>query len=142
MPLPPDPSALLSWGFAFAGPLRDELTRLALDGTKTTTAGLWVELEIDGEALWDGGFSLNPPIQALAADGRDCDILIVRLSPSLRTDVPRTRHEVAERATELAFAAPLQAELEALAAADRAAQPARLGEAASVRNLYDHCHAA
>lgn len=37
------------WGFAEPGPLRDELTALALAGTKTTTAGLLVEYELDGE---------------------------------------------------------------------------------------------
>ena len=52
--MPTDPAELATlpaWGFAFPGPLRDELTALALAGTKTTTAGLHVELEIDGEAL-------------------------------------------------------------------------------------------
>lgn len=39
------------WGFAFPGPLRDELTALALAGTKTTTAGLLVEHELDGEPV-------------------------------------------------------------------------------------------
>ncbi len=45
------PAALPSWGFAFPGPLRDELTALALAGTKTTTAGLLVEYELDGDAV-------------------------------------------------------------------------------------------
>ncbi len=47
----PDLAALPAWGFAFPGPLRDKLTRLALDGTKTATPGLWVELEVDGGTL-------------------------------------------------------------------------------------------
>jgi len=51
VPLPPELEGLPAWGFAFPGPLRDELTRLALDGTKTTTAGLYAEMEADGEAL-------------------------------------------------------------------------------------------
>ncbi len=54
VPLPPDPpdmAGLPAWGFAFPGPLRDELTSLALAGTKTTTAGLHVEMEVDGEEL-------------------------------------------------------------------------------------------
>ena len=51
MPLPPDLEGLPAWGFAFPGPLRDELTKLALAGTKTTTAGLYAEMEADGEAL-------------------------------------------------------------------------------------------
>ena len=46
-----DLAALPRWGFAFPGPLRDELTGLALAGTKTTTAGLLVEFELDGEAI-------------------------------------------------------------------------------------------
>jgi uncharacterized protein YhfF len=39
------------WGFADPGPLRDELTALALAGTKTTTASLYLEFEIDGDPL-------------------------------------------------------------------------------------------
>jgi uncharacterized protein YhfF len=49
--LPPEIAALGRWGFAAPGPLRDELTALALAGTKTTTAGLLVEYEIDGEVV-------------------------------------------------------------------------------------------
>ena len=46
-----DLSALEAWGFAFPGPLRDELTALALAGVKTTTAGLFAEMEIDGDPM-------------------------------------------------------------------------------------------
>ncbi len=45
------PAALPRRGFAFPGELRDELTALALAGTKTTTAGLLVEYELDGDAV-------------------------------------------------------------------------------------------
>jgi uncharacterized protein YhfF len=55
MPLRADLTSLPAWGFAFPGPLRDELTQLALDGTKTTTAGLLIEMELDGEALSQPG---------------------------------------------------------------------------------------
>jgi uncharacterized protein YhfF len=48
---PLDPSTLPRWGFATPGPLRDKLTALALAGTKTTTAGLLVDYEIEGESL-------------------------------------------------------------------------------------------
>jgi uncharacterized protein YhfF len=51
MPLRADLADLPAWGFAFPGPLRDELTALALAGTKTTTAGLLAEMEAEGEAL-------------------------------------------------------------------------------------------
>jgi uncharacterized protein YhfF/GNAT superfamily N-acetyltransferase len=46
-----DLEALPRWGFAFPGPIRDELTVLALAGTKTATTGLLRELELDGEAV-------------------------------------------------------------------------------------------
>ena len=48
MPLPAELTSLTSWGFAEPGPLRDKLTALALAGTKTTTASLLVEMEIEG----------------------------------------------------------------------------------------------
>jgi uncharacterized protein YhfF len=48
MPIRPDLAELTTWGFAFPGPLRDELTALALAGTKTTTASLLVEYEVEG----------------------------------------------------------------------------------------------
>jgi uncharacterized protein YhfF len=51
MALPPHLLALPAWGFAFPGNLRDELTDLALVGTKTTTGGLLAEIEADGEAV-------------------------------------------------------------------------------------------
>ena len=47
----PDLADLPAWGFAFPGPGRDELTKLALEGTKTTTAGLYVEVELGDDAM-------------------------------------------------------------------------------------------
>jgi len=46
-----DLAGLPAWGFAFPGPLRDKLTALALAGTKTTTAGLYVEVELGDDAM-------------------------------------------------------------------------------------------
>ena len=46
-----DLAALDAWGFAFPGPLRGELTALALAGIKTTTAGLFAEQQADGDEL-------------------------------------------------------------------------------------------
>ena len=46
-----DISTLPTWGFAEPGPLRDELTALALAGTKTTTASLLVDFELEGEPV-------------------------------------------------------------------------------------------
>jgi uncharacterized protein YhfF len=51
MPFRADLAALDAWGFVEPGPLRDELTALALSGVKTTTSCLFAEMEVDGEAL-------------------------------------------------------------------------------------------
>jgi uncharacterized protein YhfF len=42
---------LPSFGFAFPGPLRDELTALVLAGTKRATAGLVVDFVIEGDLI-------------------------------------------------------------------------------------------
>ena len=51
VPMRDDLASLETSGFAFPGSLRDELTALALAGTKTTTAGLFAELEAEGSSL-------------------------------------------------------------------------------------------
>jgi uncharacterized protein YhfF len=62
---------LPSWGFADPGPLRDELTALALAGTKTTTAGLLVEYELDGEAV------ALPGERSLLVDSQDRPVAVI-----------------------------------------------------------------
>ena len=50
MPQPAESTTHLgmpAWGFAFPGPLRDELTALALDGTKTATASLALDYVVE-----------------------------------------------------------------------------------------------
>jgi uncharacterized protein YhfF len=64
-------TALPRWGFAFPGPLRDELTALALAGTKTTTAGLLVEYELDGDVI------AQPGDLALLLDSAEAPIAVV-----------------------------------------------------------------
>lgn len=54
-----DLETLPRWGFAFPGRVRDWLTGLALDGTKTTTAGTLAELQAYGEAMpVEGGLAV------------------------------------------------------------------------------------
>jgi uncharacterized protein YhfF len=59
------------WGFAEPGPLRDELTALALAGAKTTTASLYLEYEVDGETL------AEPGQRDLLVDSSDHPVAIV-----------------------------------------------------------------
>ncbi len=71
MPLRPDLAALTTWGLAFPGPLRDELTALALAGTKTTTAGLLVEFEIEGAAV------PQPGTREVLVDSNDLPVAVL-----------------------------------------------------------------
>jgi uncharacterized protein YhfF/GNAT superfamily N-acetyltransferase len=64
-------SDLPRWGFAFPGPLRDELTALALAGTKTTTAGLLVEQVLDDEPV------PRPGDRAVLVDSAERPVAIV-----------------------------------------------------------------
>jgi uncharacterized protein YhfF/GNAT superfamily N-acetyltransferase len=59
------------WGFAFPGRLRDELTALALAGTKTTTAGLLVEHELDGDPI------PRPGERAILVDSAERPVAII-----------------------------------------------------------------
>uniref|UniRef100_A0AAU1ZY55 ASCH domain-containing protein n=1 Tax=Streptomyces sp. NBC_00093 TaxID=2975649 RepID=A0AAU1ZY55_9ACTN len=52
---PDDPSHLPRAEFAFPGPLRDRLVGAILDGSKTSTTGLVVDYEHDGEPLPEVG---------------------------------------------------------------------------------------
>jgi uncharacterized protein YhfF len=74
--------APVRWGFAEPGPLRDELTALALAGTKTTTASLAREYEADGSSLPRAGqrdLLINSEENPVAMV-ETLDVLVVRLA--------------------------------------------------------------
>jgi uncharacterized protein YhfF len=52
---PIDLTGLLHEGFAFPGPLRDQLTAAVLDGSKTSTTHLQIEDEREGTTLGEAG---------------------------------------------------------------------------------------
>jgi NTE family protein len=72
-------------------------------------------IEIDGEAYWDGGFSANPPLRQVVRETRARDIILVQIMPEVRREVPNLSADVLKRISEMAFTAPLQRELDALA---------------------------
>ncbi len=72
-------------------------------------------VEIDGEAYWDGGFSANPPLRPLVRETRAADVVLVQIMPEVRREVPNLSVDVLKRMSEMAFTAPLQREIEALA---------------------------
>jgi NTE family protein len=71
-------------------------------------------VEIDGEFYWDGGFSGNPALAGLLRRMPKCDLIIIRIDPIIRVDVPRTPRDIHDRITELSFNTTFWMELSAL----------------------------
>jgi NTE family protein len=79
---------------------------------------LFHAVEIDGEAYWDGGYSGNPTLLPFLRATATEDVLIVQINARDRRGVPTGAREIAARVQEIAFNAPLLAELRALELAD------------------------
>ena len=60
-------------------------------------------VEVEGEPYWDGGYTGNPAIAALMRRMPKCDMIIVRIDPIIRVDVPRTPRDIHDRITEISF---------------------------------------
>lgn len=60
-------------------------------------------VEIDGQPYWDGGYGGNPALAALMQELEKCDIIVVRIDPVIRTELPRTPHDIIDRIKELSF---------------------------------------
>lgn len=71
-------------------------------------------VKIDGEDYWDGGYSANPPLRDLILETRAEHVLVVQLSPEEHGGTPRLPADIHRRTRDLAFAAPLRRELEAI----------------------------
>ncbi len=76
---------------------------------------LFKAVEIDGEAYWDGGFMGNPALFPLVdeCDGRD--LMLIRVNPFFRPDVPKTARDIQNRLNEITFNASLIKELRSMA---------------------------
>ncbi len=88
---------------------------------------LFRAVEIDGVPYWDGGYTSNPPLLPFLHTHQSADVLLVQIFPLQGESTPTSSREIAGRTGEIAFNAPLFAELRALAAVDRMAaeQPGR-----------------
>ena len=84
-------------------------------------------VEINGVPYWDGGYSSNPPLLPFLQTSGSADVLLVQLFPLQRDNLPTSSREIVGRTGEIAFNAPLFAELRALAEVHRMAdeQPGR-----------------
>ncbi len=87
---------------------------------------LFRAVTIDGEAYWDGGYSGNPAIWPLIYNTGALDILLVKINPLSRPDLPDTPEEIADRVNEITFNAGLAGEMRAIAFVQRLVQEGRL----------------
>jgi NTE family protein len=102
----------------FTGP---ELTAEAVMASAALPP-LFRAVEIDGVSYWDGGYTSNPPLLPFLQTNQSEDVLLVQIFPIRREAPPTSSREIAGRTSEIAFNAPLFAELRALAAVDRMAE--------------------
>jgi NTE family protein len=75
---------------------------------------LFRAVTIDGEPYWDGGYSGNPAIWPLIYDTKALDVVLVKINPLVRPELPDTPEEIADRVNEITFNAGLIAELRAI----------------------------
>ena len=71
-------------------------------------------VEIDGEAYWDGGYIGNPPLFPLVDETDARDLIIIRINPFERDEIPKTAYEIDDRLNEITFNASLLKELRSL----------------------------
>lgn len=89
---------------------------VSLDAVLASTClpTLFPTVFVDGEAYWDGGYSVNPPLSPFLALAGPIDVLLVQINPLCST-LPNTMQDVQQRAQELAFNAGLLSQVRAVA---------------------------
>ncbi len=68
---------------------------------------------IKGRSYWDGGYSCNPPLAPVLSPLPD-RLILIRAQPRQRRGVPSSTADIVHRLHEIAFQAPLSAELSML----------------------------
>jgi NTE family protein len=72
-------------------------------------------IEIDGAALWDGGYTGNPALAPIYVRSKASDLLVVGINPMVREHVPRTARDIIDRINEISFNSTFILELAAIA---------------------------
>lgn len=72
---------------------------------------LFQAVRIGGQAFWDGGYAVNPPLTPLIAGSQHQDLLVVQINPLRRDGLPDTAQEILDRMNELTFNASLLAQM-------------------------------
>ena len=89
---------------------------------------LFRAVHIDGQAYWDGGYSGNAATWPLIYNTGALDVLLVKINPLLRLELPDTPAEIADRVDEITFNAGLIGEMRAIAFVQRVVEEGRPGE--------------
>lgn len=104
---------------------RDDLTLDALLASACLPQ-LFQAVTVDGQPYWDGGYSGNPALWPLIYETDAIDLLLVKINPLVRPDLPDTPAEIADRVNEITFNAGLLAELRAIGFVQRLVADGRL----------------
>jgi len=75
---------------------------------------LFRAVEIDGEAYWDGGYSVNPPLTPLIQACGSADLVVVQINPLQRERTPHSAADIADRVNELTFNASLLTQMRSI----------------------------
>ena len=67
--------------------------------------------EIGGEHYWEGGFMGNPAIFPVIYGCKSSDILLIRLTPAHRSELPTSARAILDRMEEISFNAALMREM-------------------------------
>jgi NTE family protein len=94
-------------------------------------------VEIDGEPYWDGGYSGNPAIWPLTYNTAALDVVLVKINPLMRPDLPDTPEEIADRVNEITFNAGLISEMRAINFVQRLIEEGRV-DTGEYKNLRLH----
>ncbi len=89
------------------------------------------------EEYWDGGYSGNPSLWPLYAEGLPRDIVLVNINPLRREALPKTPAAIADRVNEISFNTALLSELRAINFVKRLHDEGRL-EGKVMKNVLLH----
>jgi NTE family protein len=92
---------------------------------------------IDGEPYWDGGYSGNPALWPLIYHTRALDLLLVKVDPLVRPQLPDTAAEIADRVNEITFNSGLIGEMRAIGFVQKLVREGRL-DPGEYKNLRLH----
>jgi NTE family protein len=75
---------------------------------------LFQAVEVDGEHYWDGGYMGNPAMFPLIYNCVSRDVVVVRVNPVQREELPRTAAGILDRMNEITFNSSLMREMRAV----------------------------